>query len=285
MTVTEITNGTGIKTAEEQLAAISQSIGRNTPPPSPAVNPIVLSIIIMFCEDDAHLLSGAIESCPNHPAVEIIAVGTRESKEFVFGGITIEEKPNGGGFRLAEIQYTELNFSNLRNKAATLARGKWIFMLDADERFGFEAQHEGFINSLAQQPDYVGAQIVNIISQGHDIINNAPTVATTMTAYCRLYRNIPAIQYRNFIHETIEESVREAGLKIFPTFIILLHWGYDSPPAQRMKKCQRNLSVAARELLSPGLQPHRIETLMEIMQKTSALWLKVLNELKQSAKK
>lgn len=131
------------------------------------------------------------------------------------------------------------NFSNARNFGLEHSRGKWVLQLDADEII--EGKHSPLIRKMLAQTeaDAFRFSIINFREDPFLVANPKFDVFTSI----RMWRNKPEIQYKGMIHETITESLVEAGYKVAECPVPILHFAYLKPNGGRFDLMQK----AARE--------------------------------------
>jgi glycosyltransferase involved in cell wall biosynthesis len=139
------------------------------------------------------------------------------------------------GARVYERDWTS-DFSAARNQALDLARGDWIFYIDADERVG--AGTSAGVRARLSRPGYVGHWVLLRPRPDH-------------TAYweMRLFRNDPEIRFRGIIHENIWPGINvyreRRGGRIGRTRLVLEHDGYEG---DQRRKHLRNQPLLERSL-------------------------------------
>lgn len=140
-------------------------------------------------------------------------------------------------FRKAKIfQYTWINdFANARNFALSKANSDWIFIIDADERIdnndyekilraididtieGYYMLTQNYTNNYLR-PDFVPAKN-NVLAQSY-----AGWVPSHKT---RLFKNKKAYQFSGKIHETVDQSILDAGARLEEIDVPIHHYGND----------------------------------------------------------
>ena len=118
------------------------------------------------------------------------------------------------------------NFSNTRNFAVRKLTTHWCFQLDLDERMDD-------LLKFRRALDYPAAMgfmftIKNFTKDGRYAISET----------IRLFRKGPGIQYKNIIHETVDDVFREKQLRTFRGPVTIIHLGYlrtDEELKQKMK--------------------------------------------------
>ena len=138
------------------------------------------------------------------------------------------------------------DFSKAKNFVIDMAKGDWIFLLDADEYFSEETvsnareiikkapQNIWFIQSVMEHVDE---------DDGNRLISTS--------FHWRIFRNRPDIRYVNAIHEYIKFS-GDGNSIFFDRNLTIIHTGYSSGIAKA--KAERNLELLKKEIAenNPG---------------------------------
>ncbi len=138
------------------------------------------------------------------------------------------------------------NYANTRNLAVRKLSTHWCFQLDLDERMD-----ELF--KLRRALDYPAAEgfmftIKNYTRDGRFAVSET----------IRLFRRKPGIQYKNLIHETVDDVFKEAGLRTFRGPVVLTHLGYLKKPEdvkEKMKNYMR-LNEKMRQMNPQDARPY-----------------------------
>lgn len=134
------------------------------------------------------------------------------------------------------------DFSAPRNLGLQHATGDWILVLDADEFLLGDAAAQ--IRELVQDPKVAGYHLrfTNAYSGGK-------TLGVMMV---RLFRNLPGVEYRNFIHEQMTPSLTrigaEHGLMLSSCEVEVLHQGYTDEVMDSRQKNERNERLFKKQL-------------------------------------
>ena len=189
---------------------------------------MLLSVCII-ARNEAEFLPECLKSVVS-VADEIILVDTGSEDATI-------ELARRYGCRVFAVPWEE-DFSAARNFALSQAQGEWILSLDADERLcNAELLHD----TLLQASPDVGGFLLEHLSA--DAEGNRHR-----TWLLRLFRNHPHIRFRGRIHEQVAESIQQAGYRICPSPVRLVHVGYSNVELLR-RKHERN-----RQLLLQALQ-------------------------------
>jgi tetratricopeptide (TPR) repeat protein len=202
--------------------------GRETPArgASGVVYPISLCMIVRneerFLRDALTSVEGVVDE------ICILDTGSTD------GTVAIAE---AFGARVNGVQWRD-DFAWARNQALAMAKGAWIFVLDADERLAPDSRAE--LRALRNvKPDGVGRWLRcrNLNDAGRE------TVAST-NAIIRIFPNHPTIKYRGTIHEYVARDGEDRSIGGSMTEIEILHYGYLPAILQERGKGDRNLRVS-----------------------------------------
>ncbi|MFM7886967.1 MAG: glycosyltransferase, partial [Pseudanabaena sp.] len=184
-------------------------------------SPILVSACLIVKNEEQHL-SPCLESVKSL-ADEIIVVDTGSSDRTV----TIAKKHQA---RVLHFQWRD-DFAQARNYAITQAKGKWIFVIDADEVL--EQSAIPILQKVMQRDDCLA---VNLI-RAEIGAKQAP-----YSLILRLFRNHSLISFLGIYHESIDQSVadlqaNEPHWRILNLEVpILRHYGYRDSEIQLRHK-------------------------------------------------
>jgi glycosyltransferase involved in cell wall biosynthesis len=125
------------------------------------------------------------------------------------------------------------DFAAARNHALSLARGRWILSLDADDVL--PAETGIWLRDRLGALEDGSAFVFRVRSPG-------PDGAVSECSQIRLFPNRGDLRYRNPIHENLGESALEAGVSVVHAGLPILHEGYRDPAAVARKR-RRNLAL------------------------------------------
>lgn len=194
--------------------------------------PRTLSLCVIARNEEA-MLSGCLESVAG-VVDEIVVVDTGSTDRTI-------EVALAHGARVLETPWTD-DFSAARNAALEVAKGDFVFFLDADERLDQSAM--GVLRRLVRDeaesapPTVYAPLILNVDSAGASLgADHMP----------RLWRARPELRFTGRIHEQVGVGV--TGLKLaYEDALKVIHLGYDPALAKERGKHDRNIALLDREL-------------------------------------
>jgi tetratricopeptide (TPR) repeat protein len=152
------------------------------------------------------------------------------------------------------------HFADARNAALDRMTTDWVLVLDADEELSAEAVCA--IPKLLEDGDGIGGYFLtirNYLLERHVQFRTSTSVpnqdrhlraqkALSWAEHdlCRLFRCHPAIRYEGRVHEVVEYSIQNLGLKIARSQCRILHFGQlaDTNIHERKAMLYRDLGVA-----------------------------------------
>ena len=137
--------------------------------------------------------------------------------------------PSIAALRGAEVipfDFTVADFAAARNRAIECASGRWILMLDADERL--DRSSAPMIETLVATDENAGYFL-----ERH---NHSSDTETPLRDYVvRLFPNRPNYRYRGRVHETVDASILAGGGRLLQTGIRIDHFFASDREARRRK--------------------------------------------------
>ncbi|GAB5465968.1 MAG: hypothetical protein Kapaf2KO_14040 [Candidatus Kapaibacteriales bacterium] len=143
-------------------------------------------------------------------------------------------------FTLEESEWKD-DFSFSRNLSIKNIDSDWILYLDADETIEV-ISYDALKNSLSKLPEEIGGVICNIQSVHSNLTGSKEM---HKGGYPRLFRNLayPNIHFVGRVHEQITPSLRERGLQLVSSDVIINHHGYNRTPEEMKAKVNRNYKL------------------------------------------
>ncbi|MBD8499922.1 glycosyltransferase [Paenibacillus sp. CAU 1523] len=200
----------------------------------------------LIVRNEQHLLPDCLHSI-RQVVDEIIVVDTGSTDE------TIAIAKQAGAIVL-EIPWND-DFAAARNLSLAHATGKWVLILDADERL--DAESIPLLRKLVEGNDpYEGyfLRVEHAIGDGFD-----PT-PITVNPLLRLFRNREAYRFEGAIHEQIASVIIREKVDAVLAFtpIRVLHLGYQPHIVSGKDKIARNIHMLERIIENEGRQPFHL---------------------------
>jgi glycosyltransferase involved in cell wall biosynthesis len=130
------------------------------------------------------------------------------------------------GAKLATFEFSRVDFAAARNYALSLAGGRWILVLDADETV--DPEGIPLIRRLVARDQNAGYYL--------ERVNQHCESGTSTTDYVlRLFPNRPNYRYAGRVHETVDAAILAAGGRLVPTGIRLHHIFASTAEKRRQK--------------------------------------------------
>lgn len=136
------------------------------------------------------------------------------------------------------------DFSAARNVGIAECTCNWILVLDADEEW--DAQNNGKLEQLLKD-EAIYAYSLKIINYYGKTRLEEDYVTDSV---CRLFRNLPHIQFRGMIHEEVTKSITEhySRERIAFTDAVIRHYGYLDDVIGKKNKNKRNMEIVKKAL-------------------------------------
>lgn len=129
------------------------------------------------------------------------------------------------------------DFSKMRNFLKSNSPGDWILYFDPDE--SVPAEFTANLPKLIE--DQVDAFLFSVINLHR---NGAPSMSDTV----RLFRNIPEMIFRGFVHENLDESLKDPQFKVAECPWKITHYGYLNPDKDPKKKTELYKSLTLKSI-------------------------------------
>lgn len=185
--------------------------------------------LCMIIKNEEKYLTECFESVKN-VVDEIIVVDTGSTDN----SIDIAKNYNA---KIFSFEWTK-DFSAARNYSIAQASGDWILYLDADERL--DQSSIGELKKLTHAKQKVA---YNCIVRNLD----SEVSRDNSMLYPRLFPNNEEIQFSGKVHEQITPSLKEKGIEILSSNILIIHVGYNISLEEKRKKAKRNLELLLDE--------------------------------------
>ncbi len=199
----------------------------------------------MIVRDEASSLARCLESV--RALVDEMVVADTGSTDATL------EIAEAAGARVHTLPWRD-DFAAARNASLDLCRGRWIFVLDADEVVA--AATCGSLRAWVQGHDAAGRRAAlsvdtrNYQPEGvwrrgwqrvpdddpHGLAGGPPALGFVISSKVRLFPRDPAIRFRGCLHETVEASLHEAGVEVQATDAPIHHLGsLRQDPAKQLR--------------------------------------------------
>jgi tetratricopeptide (TPR) repeat protein len=200
------------------------------------MNPLPTVSLCMIVRNEAQYLRECLESVRGIVS-ETIVVDTGSTDG-------TREIATALGARIVEFTWAQ-DFSLARNCALSEATGKWILVLDADERL--QPEHREKLAELLRSEAEKYPEPCHAFSLlQNSVIMQGSSRSSLLVSIIRLFPNRPEIRYTWPIHEQVADSLGRAGIPVLETSIEIHHLGYASPETNREKQ-KRNLALLEKQ--------------------------------------
>jgi glycosyltransferase involved in cell wall biosynthesis len=191
-------------------------------------SPIELSACMMV-KNEEEMLPGCLESIKDH-VDELVIVDTGSTDRTV-------EIANAFGARLFHHPW-EHDFSKHRNQSISYARGRWIFIIDADEVLApstVRCLKDEIALADEKGIDSLVMKVENVMSQGNETVCNDSI---------RLFVNKDAIRYDGIVHNNLT-GFSNPGASLSR----IIHYGYDKGRGIAEKKFERTATLLRKQIV------------------------------------
>lgn len=191
----------------------------------------------MIVKNEETMLRECLESVKNL-VDEIIIVDTGSTD-------STKEIAKGYSSKVFDFKWID-DFAAARNFALSKSTSKWILYLDADERIN-NLKADEFRESLSKLEDNVGGIICIIESKHKNLTGKDSDIHRG--AYPRIFRNLyPNIKFTGRVHEQISPSIKEQGLTLTNSKILIEHLGYNQSRPIMENKIKRNYTMLLKHV-------------------------------------
>jgi tetratricopeptide (TPR) repeat protein len=160
---------------------------------------------------------------------EIVVVDTGSTDDSI-------DIARGHGARIFHHQWAD-DFSAPRNVSLDHARGRWVLLIDADERL--RPVDRGGMAALLEEAD-----------EAAFLVRLYPFIGSTPSLEYRLWRSDPRVRFRDFVHarafDAIEKVAADDGRGIGVCDVSIDHLGYDD--RDQTLRHRRNVDLLHRQL-------------------------------------
>lgn len=152
------------------------------------------------------------------------------------------------GAKVSAFDFTFVDFAAARNHALSLATGRWVLVLDADETL--HSASIPIIKDLAARNENAGYYF--------ERLNYETGSAGPRKDYIvRLFPNRPEYRYRGRVHETVDAAILAGGGRLLRSEIRLDHV-FASDPETRRRKNLRYIAILKEEIAADPTDHSRL---------------------------
>jgi len=171
------------------------------------------------------------------------------------------------GARVFDFAWTD-DFSSARNVSLSQAKGDWILVLDADETLS-PRDHRKLREIIRKSPKRIGGYdlatrnyVMEANTAGWTANDGSYPAEEAGTGWyanrkVRLFRNDPRIRFSGAVHELVEASMLEAGMKIATCEIPVHHTG-KLDRARVTEKGERYFELGMKKIAETGGTPRAV---------------------------
>lgn len=199
--------------------------------------------LCLVVKDEEHNLSRCLDSAIGL-ASELIVVDTGSTDA------TVQIAARYGA-EVIPFDFTAVDFAAARNHAISLARGRWVLMLDADETL--HPASLPMIETLVARNENAGYYL-----ERHNHWSNSGK--TTLDYVVRLFPNYSNYRYRGRVHETVNASILSGGGRLEKTSIRIDH-NFSSDQEARRSKNRWYIEILKEEIAAMPSDDSRLDFL------------------------
>ncbi len=202
----------------------------------------------MITRDEEDFIVDAVESVRNL-ADEVVIIDTGSSDRTV-------ELARECGARVYRKDWDN-SFSNARNESISRAGMEWILILDADEYVSEEScniiremiEKDPECSFKLEQRTYCeDSAFIGWKKVSADARYNRGQPGYFSTSQIRLFRNDSRVRYRGEVHENVEQSLKDAGIRILTGEAVIHHYGRMMNSERVYRKYQMYRSPGEKKL-------------------------------------
>ena len=198
--------------------------------PTPWAPPVV-SLCMITCDEEKNIAACLASAQQDVDEIIVVDTGSRDRTRSI---------ARRHGARVVDFRWRD-DFAAARNHGLELATGKWILVLDCDERISPESR--GLIRQAADSAaaDALHLRLVNVDPHGRQ---SADWQAI------RMFRTDAGVRYRGRIHERPVFPLDSAAAPDWPAApgVTILHHGYQASAIEQRDKAARNLRLVEKAL-------------------------------------
>jgi glycosyltransferase involved in cell wall biosynthesis len=157
------------------------------------------------------------------------------------------------GAQVIPFDFKIVDFSAARNEALGRAGGRWILMLDADEKL--DQSSAPMIEELVAQDENAGYFL-----ERHNQYSDSAPVNAIKDYVVRLFPNRPDYRYRGRVHETVDASILAGGGRLRKTCIRIDH-NFSLDKEARRRKNHWYLQILKEEIAADPSDISRLDFL------------------------
>lgn len=193
--------------------------------------------LCMIVRDEERSLPACLDSVRGlADELVIVDTGSRDSTPQIAAG---------NGAKVIPYDFSRVDFAAARNQSLANATGKWILVLDADERLD-----RGSIPAIE-----------NLIAGGENAGYYVERHNPSTTDYAvRLFPNRPDYRYRGRVHETLDGAILAAGGSLRRSAIRIDH-ALSSDPESRRRKNLWYIGILQEEIAADPADDTRLDFL------------------------
>jgi glycosyltransferase involved in cell wall biosynthesis len=155
------------------------------------------------------------------------------------------------GAKVIPLDFTTVDFAAARNHAIARANGRWILMLDADERL--DPASAPIVERLVARDEEAGYFV-----ERHN--RQSGSENSTVDYIVRLFSNRPNYWYRGRVHETIDASILSGGGRLHKTDIRIDH-NFSLDQEARRRKNRWYIEILKEEIAADPSDDSRLDFL------------------------